>query len=89
MPELRRRFTIDDKLGRYSKALKSLFDMGGNSFEETRNYAAQKELYTEALQLYKYAPDHTKAIMRDYADFLHATSRFKEAGFGLSHHRQL
>jgi hypothetical protein len=54
MDELRRRFTIDDRLGRFSKALKSLHEMGPNAFEETRRYTMQKELYTKALDLYKY-----------------------------------
>lgn len=58
MDELRRRFTIDDKLGRFSKALNSLYEMGESSFAETRRYAAQKELYTEALSLYKYDQEH-------------------------------
>jgi elongator complex protein 1 len=81
MEELRRRYTIDDKLGRYSKALKSLFEMGPEQFSETRSYTIQKELYTDALQLYKYSPEHLKAIMRDYADFLFSMSRFGEAGY--------
>jgi elongator complex protein 1 len=81
MEELRRRYTIDDKLGRYSKALKSLYEMGPENFSETRSYTIQKELYTDALQLYKYSPEHLKAIMRDYADFLFSMSRFSEAGY--------
>jgi elongator complex protein 1 len=81
MEELRRRYTIDDKLGRHSKALKSLYEMGPEQFSETRSYTIQKELYTDALQLYKYSPEHLKAIMRDYADFLFSMSRFGEAGY--------
>ncbi|KAF8252842.1 IkappaB kinase complex, IKAP component [Wilcoxina mikolae CBS 423.85] len=81
MDELRRRFTIDDRLGRFSKALKSLHEMGPNAFEETRRYAKQKELYTEALGLYKYEQECLMAIMQDYATFLFAVSRFREAGY--------
>lgn len=60
MTELRRRFTIDDRLGRFSKALNNLHEMGSDSFEETRKYAAQKELYSEALGLYKYEQVHLR-----------------------------
>ena len=60
MAELRRRFTIDDTLGRFSKALKNLYEMGPGSFEETRKYAAEKELYSEALGLYKYEEVHLR-----------------------------
>ncbi|KAA8908123.1 elongator complex protein-like protein 1 [Sphaerosporella brunnea] len=81
MEELRRRYTIDDKLGRYFKALKSLYEMGPEHFEESRSYTIQKELYTDALQLYKYEAEHLKTIMRDYASFLHSMNCFREAGF--------
>ena len=80
MDELRRRFTIDDKLGRFDKALKSLYEMGLDNFDEARSYTAQKELYTEALGLYAYAHAQRDLVMRDYADFLLAMSRFREAG---------
>lgn len=82
MAPLRRQYTIDDDLGRYAKALLHLHSLG--AFDELKIYVERHELYTAALDLYRYEPDRLKAIMRSYADFLSSRSRFKEAGIGQS-----
>lgn len=84
LPQLRRAFAIDDKLGRRSKALKHLHEL--DVFDEFRSYAQNHELYADALDLVKYQPDRLKEIMRVYADYLNASYKYKEAGTGMSHH---
>lgn len=60
--------------------MKHLYDL--DLFEEVKNYVLKHELYVEALELYRYQVDHLAQIMRLYADHLHQTSNFKEAGIG-------
>lgn len=79
---LRRQYSIDHHLGRFGKALKHLHDL--NVFEEVKNYVLKHDLYMEALELYRYQADHLAEIMRLYADHLHQSSNFKEAGTGNS-----
>ncbi|KAF2840587.1 elongator complex protein 1 [Patellaria atrata CBS 101060] len=78
MTPLRRRFTIDDHLGRHSKALTHLKE--ADDFEELKAYTEKHELHSTALDLYKYEQDRFNAIMKLYADFLNPRNRFKEAG---------
>ncbi|KAJ9642548.1 putative elongator complex protein 1 [Coniosporium tulheliwenetii] len=78
MPLLRRKFTIDDHLGRYSKALSHLHSL--EATQELQGYVQKHELYAAALNLYKYQQEHLNSIMRLYADFLNSRNRFKEAG---------
>ncbi|KAH8821188.1 elongator complex protein-like protein 1 [Xylogone sp. PMI_703] len=77
MTELRRRFTIDDHLGRHSKALKHLFDL--NVFEEIQAYIRKHILYQDALSLYRYQPEQLAKITELYAEYLESKSSFKEA----------
>ncbi|RFU27807.1 hypothetical protein B7463_g8549, partial [Scytalidium lignicola] len=77
MSELRRRFTIDDHLGRHTKALKHLFDL--NVFEEIQAYIRKHTLYKDALSLYRYQPEPLAKITELYADYLESKSSFKEA----------
>jgi elongator complex protein 1 len=78
MEPLRRQFTIDDDLARFKKALQSLYEM--DAFEEIQKYAEKHELYSTAIELYKYKPERLNALMKLYADFLSSRNRFMEAG---------
>lgn len=80
MTPLRRQYFIDNHLGRFGKALKHLHDL--KVFEEVKNYVPKHNLYEEALELYRYQADRLAEIMRLYADHLHQSSNFKEAGIG-------
>lgn len=80
MSELRRKFTIDDQLGKKAKALGYLNDM--QDFEGLQVYMTKNELYKEALDLCKYKPKEEKAVLHLYAVFLNSRNRFKEAGIG-------
>lgn len=78
MPELRRSFTIDDHLGRRQKALQHLHKL--NVFDEFQAYVEKHELYSQALDLYRYNAERLRALMRLYATYLSSRNRFKEAG---------
>lgn len=54
MENLRRRFVIDDYLGRHTKALKDLYDIGDSAYPEIEKYVVKNGLYTEGLELYRY-----------------------------------
>ena len=77
LPDVRRKFQIDDQLGRRAKALTHLKEL--QEFEEAQDYIHQHALYTEALALYQYDTAHLKKIMRLYADHLSSTNKHKEA----------
>ncbi|KAF2278096.1 elongator complex protein 1 [Westerdykella ornata] len=77
LPPLRRKFRIDDQLGRRQKALAHLKDL--DAFEEVQDYVQKHGLYAEALQLYHYDSISTRVIMRHYADHLAIEDRHKEA----------
>ncbi|KAI5809605.1 IKI3 family protein [Peziza echinospora] len=86
---VRRKFSIDDHLGRHAKALASLVELvirgeGGDGDvifeEELKAYVEKHELYREALEGFKYKPDQQRIIMHMYAEYLDEHSRFKEAG---------
>ena len=83
MLDLRRRYSIDDYLGRYAKALAHLYAL--KAFQELKDYTVKHSLYVEALRLYRYDEENYKSIMRLYADHLHKASRYKEAGTGECH----
>lgn len=80
MTPLRRQYFIDNYLGRFGKALKHLYDL--NVFEEVKIYVPKHDLYGEALELYRYQVERVAEIARLYADHLHQSSNFKEAGIG-------
>ncbi|KAL9590796.1 MAG: hypothetical protein Q9203_000434 [Teloschistes exilis] len=73
----RQRFSIDDGLGRFKKAMRHLFDL--NAFEELKSYTTRHNLHEEALGLYRYDEDKFSAIMQLYAEHLKTTSQCKEA----------
>jgi len=83
MPLLRKRFSIDNDLGRRIKALESLHEM--DAFEELKTYTQKHELYTSAMSLCKYQPTHLNDLTRLYAHHLSSTNRFKEAGLAFEH----
>jgi len=78
LSKLRRQFTIDDHLGRHSKALTHLHQL--NAFEELTAYTQKHILYKDVISLYRYDETHLKAIMELYANHLDSTSNFREAG---------
>ena len=77
LPCLRRKFQIDDQLGRRAKALGHLRDL--QAFDEAQDYVQKYALYTEALHLYRYDNLHLKEILRAYANFLSTQNNHKEA----------
>jgi elongator complex protein 1 len=77
VPLVRRKFKIDDQLGRSAKALTHLNEL--QAFEEVRDYVQKHTLYPEALAMYQYDSVHLKEIMRLYADHLRTNYKNKEA----------
>ena len=77
MEPLRRKFSIDDGLGRYRKAVHHLYDL--NAFNELKTCTTKHELYTEVLEFYRYDESKYSSIMQLHADHLKTSSRFKEA----------
>lgn len=77
MTQLRRRFSIDDYLGRHIKALTHLHDL--NAFSELQAYTQKHSLYQSALSIYRYNPAQHSAIIELYAQHLESKSNFKEA----------
>ncbi|KAL8697130.1 MAG: hypothetical protein Q9201_007294 [Fulgogasparrea decipioides] len=73
----RRKFSIDDYLGRFKKAVGHLHEL--NAFEELKSYTARHSLYEDALSFYRYDEANYSSIMQLYTDHLKSTSRFKEA----------
>ncbi|KAI2082021.1 putative elongator complex protein 1 [Ophidiomyces ophidiicola] len=82
MTELRRRYEIDNHLGRNVKALKSLHAL--HEYDELKLYTIKHVLYREALELYKYQPELLRDMTQLYADYLHDQSKYKEAAIGKS-----
>ena len=77
MTELRRRFTIDDYLARYTKALNHLHAL--DAFMELQGYTQKHNLYQTALSLYRYDPAQHTTLAALYAAYLESKSQFKEA----------
>ncbi|KAJ5579148.1 hypothetical protein N7450_008015 [Penicillium hetheringtonii] len=77
LPETRRKFEIDNHLSRFEKALKHLFALAAH--EEIQAYVIKHILYKEALEIYKYQPDHQKQITHLYAEYLEGNSKPKDA----------
>lgn len=77
LPDVRRKFQIDDNLGRRAKALAHLKEL--QAFDEAQDYIQKHALYTEALAMYQYEAASLKKIMRLYADYLSSTNKNKEA----------
>lgn len=78
MTQYQRQFTIDDDLGRRKKALSHLHTM--NSFKQLKNYTVKHELYSTAVEIYKYQAEQLNSLMRLHADYLESRNRYKDAG---------
>ncbi|ORY11096.1 elongator complex protein 1 [Clohesyomyces aquaticus] len=74
---LRRKFAIDDQLGRREKALQHLQDL--DVFDEVQDYVVKHELYSAALEIYQYNKDRLNQITRLYAEHLSKTNAHKDA----------
>ncbi|KAI5289157.1 hypothetical protein KEM54_004314 [Ascosphaera aggregata] len=77
MPKLQREYEIDNHLNRHAKALRSLHAL--KAYDNLKAYAIKHSLYSEALELYKYEPDHFREISEIHADYLYDKSNYKEA----------
>ncbi|EHY55522.1 Elongator complex protein 1 [Exophiala dermatitidis] len=77
LPVLRRRFQIDNHLKRYSKALVSLHAL--EAHDEVTTYTVKHNLYTVAMDLYKYDRAHLDAMTRLYAEHLANLSQHNSA----------
>lgn len=75
---LRQRFAIDNDLKRFSKALGHLHAL--EAFDEVKTYATKHDLYSQAIELYRYDNAKLTELMRIYADYLISRNRYKEAG---------
>ncbi|PHH55752.1 Elongator complex protein 1 [Ceratocystis fimbriata CBS 114723] len=78
LPETRRKFTIDDHLGRREKALGHLKDLG--VFEEFCSYTVKHSMHKLALSLFRYDAEKHAALTLLYAQYLEANSKNQEAG---------
>ena len=78
LPEVRRKFEIDDHLARRTKALGHLQTL--DSFDELCAYTTKHILYQDALRLYRYDTQRLRALTNLYAAYLESTSAFREAG---------
>jgi elongator complex protein 1 len=82
MEELRRRFSIDDYLERYEKALMHLHQL--DVFEELQTYTKKHQLYQAALGIYRYNTERHAILTALYAEHLESKSNFKEAALAYS-----
>ncbi|KAI2631912.1 IkappaB kinase complex, IKAP component [Hypoxylon sp. NC1633] len=78
LPELRRKFAIDDHLGRHAKALSHLQFI--QAHKDAQDYTVKHALYTAALKLYRYDQTNLTIFTGLYAAYLESKSRFREAG---------
>lgn len=78
LPDLRRKFEIDDHLTRRAKALTHLQAL--DVFDELCEYTTKNVLYQDALRLYRYDQTRHNALTALYAAHLEATSAFRDAG---------
>ena len=83
LPELRRKFVIDDHLERRTKALdhlKAIQSSDDSAFDELCKYTTKHNLYHDALKLYRYEPAKLNTLTGLYAEYLQSISSFREAG---------
>lgn len=73
LPELRRKYTIDNYLKRYSSALTYLHAL--EAHDELEAYTVKHNLYAVAESLYVNSPTHLSRIIRLHADHLASTSQ--------------
>ncbi|KIX04618.1 uncharacterized protein Z518_05488 [Rhinocladiella mackenziei CBS 650.93] len=77
LPVLRRRYQIDHHLKKYSRALVSLHAL--EAHDEVKNYTVKHNLYTKAIDLYKYDTVHLTSTTRLYAEHLSNQSQHSAA----------
>ena len=77
LPELRRKYTIDNHLKKYVKALASLHSL--EEHEELEAYTIKHSLYTYAVSLYSHDQAHLQRITLLHADYLASQSRHAAA----------
>lgn len=77
LPELRRKYTIDNHLKKYARALDSLHALGEH--EEVEAYTTKHNLYTHAISLYSHDAPHLQRITRLHADYLSSQSQHAAA----------
>jgi elongator complex protein 1 len=87
MAVLRRHFSIDDHLGRHSKALSHLYELSKDDHSELEAYIVKHALYKDALTLYRYQPSQLCSIMSLYASYLESHSQFHEAAIAYEYLR--
>lgn len=73
LPELRRKYTIDNHLKKYAKALTSLHAM--NEHDEVEAYTMKHNLYPQAISLYSHDQPHLQRVTRLHADYLSSQSQ--------------
>ena len=61
-----RKYTIDDYLKKYGKALLWLKETGEENFEKCVEYLKKHSLYKEAMYYYKGDQEHYKVFLRSY-----------------------
>lgn len=83
MSVLRRQHFIDNYLGRYDKALQHLYEL--KAIDEVKAYIIKYTLYAQALELYRYEPEHFDVIMRLNAEYLQKNASYKEAGIAFEY----
>lgn len=74
----RQRFTIDNDLKRYPKALLHLHAL--DAFDELMTYMERHELHPQAIELYRRDNVRLHRLMRLYADFLTSRNKHGDAG---------
>ncbi|KAI1616612.1 elongator complex protein 1 [Exophiala viscosa] len=77
LPVLRRRYTIDNHLKKYGRALVSLHAL--EAHDEVQSYTVKHSLYTTAIDLYKYDKPHLDTITRLYAEHISTQSQHAAA----------
>jgi len=85
MATLRRQYSIDDYLGRFSKAIRHLYDL--DAFDEVESYVVKHTLYSQALEMYRYQDKKLAVIMRLYGEYLRKNANYKEAGIAYEYLR--
>ncbi|KAI1506531.1 IKI3 family protein [Biscogniauxia marginata] len=78
LPDLRRKFAIDDHLNRNERALSHLQAL--QAHKEAHDYTVKHSLYAAALKLYRYDQPNLTTLTGLYATYLESRSRYREAG---------
>lgn len=78
--EFKKRFIIDDYLGKRESALRWLYELGDEFKLEFIDYVVKHSVYATALRLIKHDFDRRNQVLMLYAEYLGKTSYFEEAG---------